>query len=99
MTPTSDYVPLTSDYVPLTSDFLPRTQTCKEQLPHKLLLAYLLAYLRAYLLTYLLTQTCKEQRPHKLLHEWLAVNDYCDWMQHHFIELFTAEVPPEWRLA
>jgi hypothetical protein len=36
---------------------------------------------------------CKEHRPTRLLHEWLAVNDYCDWVQTHFAELFTAEGP------
>ncbi|KAL1529945.1 hypothetical protein AB1Y20_000873 [Prymnesium parvum] len=40
--------------------------------------------------------TVREQRPNKLLHEWLALNDYCDWVQHHFVELFTFEVLTEW---
>ena len=35
---------------------------------------------------------CKARRPVRLLDEWLAINDYCDWVQQHFIELFTAEV-------
>ena len=39
---------------------------------------------------------CKRKKPTRLLHEWLAVNDYCDWVQTNFIELFTAEVLSEW---
>lgn len=35
----------------------------------------------------------KDREKHaKLLNEWLAVNDYCDWVQQNFVELFTAEV-------
>ena len=37
-------------------------------------------------------RTLKGRKPRKLLHEWLAVNDYCDWVQQNFVELFTAEV-------
>ena len=39
---------------------------------------------------------CKRLKPARLLHEWLAVNDYCDWVQAHFTDLFTAEVLSEW---
>ena len=41
-------------------------------------------------------RNCHSRRPTRLLHEWLAVNDYCDWVQQHFVELFTAEVLSEW---
>ena len=41
-------------------------------------------------------KNCKQLRPARLLHEWLAVNDYCDWVQQHFVEIFTAEVLSEW---
>ena len=39
---------------------------------------------------------CQRKKPTRLLHEWLAVNDNCDWVQSHFVELFTAEVLSEW---
>ena len=37
-----------------------------------------------------------QRHPTKLLHKWLAVNDYCDYVQQTFVAMFSDEVLKEW---